>query len=280
MEPRVLAVLGRGVIPFDTPLLRADDLGATRGDGVFETAHVRGGEAWLLDQHLARMRTSADRLHLELPPAAELADLAASAVAAWPRDREGALKLVCTRGPESDPSPTTYVLLVPVRESLVRQRRDGVRVSSASLGVTADVRSSAPWLLGGVKSLSYAVNMAALRWAESQQVDDVILVSTDDQVLEAPTASVVWLAGSTLYTVPDDTGILPGITANYLLEHASELGFDVQRRRVDLDGLLAADGVWLCSSVRGLAQVIELDGKPLSDPGRTTAIRDLLGFGV
>src|SRR5690606_2953038 len=34
---RVVAVLGRGVVPADTPILRADDLGVLRGDGVFET---------------------------------------------------------------------------------------------------------------------------------------------------------------------------------------------------------------------------------------------------
>ena len=50
---RVVAVLGRGVVPADTPILRADDLGALRGDGIFETMHVRGGRPWLLDEHLA-----------------------------------------------------------------------------------------------------------------------------------------------------------------------------------------------------------------------------------
>ena len=53
-----MAVLGRGVVPADTPILRADDLGALRGDGIFETMHVRRGHAWLLDEHLARMARS------------------------------------------------------------------------------------------------------------------------------------------------------------------------------------------------------------------------------
>src|SRR5436190_348674 len=49
---RVVAVAGRGVISAATPLLRADDLGVLRGDGIFETAHVRDGRPWLLDEHL------------------------------------------------------------------------------------------------------------------------------------------------------------------------------------------------------------------------------------
>ena len=54
-DQRVVALLGVGVVPADTPILRADDLGALRGDGIFETMHVRDGRAWLLDEHLDRM---------------------------------------------------------------------------------------------------------------------------------------------------------------------------------------------------------------------------------
>ena len=143
MDPRVLAVLGRGVVPLDTPLLRADDLGVTRGDGVFETMNVREGRAWLLEAHLRRMAASAERADLDLPPAAALTDLVDAALGAWPPDREGAVKLVCTRGPEeTDGPPTVYALVFPISLASLRQRRQGIRVASASLGFAADgVRS-------------------------------------------------------------------------------------------------------------------------------------------
>jgi len=280
MDPRVLAVLGRGVVPVDTPLLRADDLGATRGDGAFETMNVRQGRAWLLEAHLARMETSAARLDLELPPVGALADLVESALAAWPADREGGVKLVCTRGPEEGGPPTVFALVFPIGLGALAQRRQGVRVASAPVGFAADARAAAPWLLGGVKSLSYAVNMAALRWAAAQGLDDVVFLASGGQVLEGPTSTVVWAADSTLCTVPDDTGILPGITTRYLFDHADELGLATSRRTATLDDLLAADGVWLCSSVRGITQVTELDGKPLPDGGLTPALRDVLGYPV
>ena len=98
----MLAVLGPDLVstlvPVDTPILRADDLGAVRGDGVFETVHVRGGEAWQLDAHLDRMARSAARLELALPPRPALVSLAGVACAAWGVAAEGALRLVCTRG--------------------------------------------------------------------------------------------------------------------------------------------------------------------------------------
>src|SRR5438874_290621 len=95
MENRVLAVLGRGLVPLSTPVLRADDLGVTRGDGVFETMHVRAGRPWLLDQHMERMARSAAAIELALPGAAELAGLLDTALAGWPATVEAGVKLVC-----------------------------------------------------------------------------------------------------------------------------------------------------------------------------------------
>src|SRR6185503_8679888 len=99
-DERVVAVLGRGVLPADTPVLRADDLGALRGDGIFETMHVRAGRAWIVDEHLSRMARSAALMDLALPAPEALVDLVQSAVERWPATVEGALRLVCTRGPE------------------------------------------------------------------------------------------------------------------------------------------------------------------------------------
>jgi 4-amino-4-deoxychorismate lyase len=276
---RVVAVLGRGVVPTDTPILRADDLGALRGDGIFETMHVRGGRPWLLDEHLARIRRSADRLALTLPTDTALADLVGLALAAWDPGAEGALRLVCTRGAEGGGPVTVFATIAPVGPGQLRGRREGVAVVTASLGVPATARPAAPWLLGGAKTLSYAVNMASLRWAEEHGADDVLWVSTDGYALEAPTATLVWLDGGTLWTVPPErTGILPGTTARWLLDHAPTLGFEAGERLVRPEELVAAQGVWLVSSVRGAAEVRTLDGVARKPADDTARLLDLMGF--
>lgn len=275
-----MAVLGRGVVPADTPILRADDLGVLRGDGVFETMHVRDGKPWLFDEHLARMVGSARRMDLPLPPRDAMLELAAQTCAAWEPGAEAALRLVCTRGPESGGPVTCYAIISPVGPVTLRARREGIRVATATLGFAADQRSQAPWLLGGVKSLSYAVNMASQRWAASQGREDVLWLSSDGYALEAPTSTLVWLSGTELCTVPTTTGVLPGTTAGYLLDHADELGWRAGTRMVRPEELVAAGGVWLTSSVRGLVPVRELDGTELAWSRHTDAVRELLGFPV
>jgi 4-amino-4-deoxychorismate lyase len=277
----VVAVLGVGVVPADTPILRADDLGALRGDGIFETMHVRSGQAAMADEHLDRLTGSAARLELSLPARDDLVELIRSAAAAWPAGEEGMLRLVLTRGPEipSGP-PTVFATVTAVPESMRRARRDGVALLSASLGLPADLRRSAPWLLGGVKTLSYAVNMASLRWAQAAGADDVLWVSSDGYALEAPTSTLVWLDGATVCTVPvDATGILAGTTAAWLLTHAAELGWTADERMTTPAALASADGAWLTSSVRGAAPIRTVDGAPIPQaPAATAAISQLLGF--
>jgi 4-amino-4-deoxychorismate lyase len=276
---RVVAVLGRGLVPAQTPILRADDLGALRGDGIFETMRVRDGRPWLLAEHLARLATSAARLDLPVPPAETLAGLVDTACAAWSSANEGVLRLVCTRGPEEGGEVTAYATIAHVGAAILRARVEGVRVLTATLAMPATARPDAPWLLGGAKTLSYAVNMASLRWAAAQGADDVLWTSTEGYALEAPTATLVWLDGSVLCTVPPArTGVLPGTTARHLFDRAGELALTAQERMVRPAELSTMDGVWLASSVRGLAEVRAIDGAPLPASAQTAPMRKLLGF--
>ncbi|MFU8853105.1 aminotransferase class IV [Micromonospora sp. SL1-18] len=279
MEASRVAVLGRGVVPAEEAVLRGDDRGVLHGDGLFETMHLRDGQPWLRDAHLARLRSGAAAIALDLPPTGALVRLIDEIRAGWPAEVEGALRLVCTRGPEGGGPPTVYAALAEVPATAKRARRAGLAVATLPLGVAARSRPELDWLPAGIKSTSYAVSTAARRWAARAGFDDVLWVSNDGYVLEGPSANVVWQVGTTLCTVPAAaTGVLPGVTARWLLEHAIELGFDAEERLSTPAELKGADGVWLTSSLRGLAEVRSLDGTPLRRSPQTPALRSLLAF--
>jgi 4-amino-4-deoxychorismate lyase len=275
-----VAVLGSGVVPTETPILRGDDLGVVRGDGIFETLHVRHGEPWLLAEHLARMARSAAAMELALPPEPALQELVGQVLGPWPAATEGALRIVCTRGREGGGGVSVFASVAAVPETHRLARRDGVSAATATLGLPARLRPETPWLLGGAKTLSYAVNMASLRWAQSRGAGDVLWVSSDGYALEAPTSNLVWRDGETLRTVPpNETGILPGITAAHLLANAGQLGLGAAEGLITPAGLAHTGGAWLTGSVRGVAAIRMLDGTALPyDPGLTARIRTLLGF--
>jgi 4-amino-4-deoxychorismate lyase len=269
----LVGVLGAGLVEPTAPLLRADDLGVVRGDGCFETVRIRpDGGAEDLDLHLDRLARSEAALDLPATGRAAWQELVGVLLAAWSGPAEGVLRLIVTRGLSEGGAPTAYALLVPIGERQLAERREGVSAITLSRGMTADATVEAPWLLGGVKAISYAVNMAALRYARAFGADDVIFTSTDGQVLEAPTATVVWLAGGVLRTPPPGPlGILDGVTVRHLFRAAAATGFGTEVQRGTVADLHAADGVWLLSSVRIAAAVVALDGKPLATDRETTA---------
>ncbi|MGN9802008.1 aminotransferase class IV [Micromonospora sp. L32] len=281
MEATRVAVLGRGVVPGGEPVLRGDDLGVLHGDGLFETMHLRGGRPWLRAAHLARLRAGAAAVELPLPAEDALVELLESVAAGWPAEVEGALRLVCTRGPEGGGPSTVYATLGEVPPSARRARRDGVGVATLPLGVAAAARPELGWLPTGVKSTSYGVSGAARRWAARNGMDDVLWTATDGYVLEGPSANVVWLESGTLCTVPAAaTGILPGTTCAWLLAHAGELGFAAAERMATPRRLVEADGVWFTSSVRGLAEFRSLDATRLPRSPHTPALQALLAHPV
>ena len=263
-------------VPADEPVVTAFDQGLGRGDGVFESVAVLGGGTPYLQPHLARMAGSAALLELADPGAAVWHALVDAVLADWPADVEGVCRLFLTRGLGEGLPPTALALLSPVPAEVVRQRTEGVSVVSLGLGVAADFRARAPWLLGGAKTLSYAVNMAALRHAHSVGADDVVFTSADGQLLEGPTSTVVWAAGGTLHTPPLETGILPGTTVARLFDRADDDGWPTASIPGTVADLHAADAVWLLSGVRLAAVVHTLDGVPRGDGGLTERIRALL----
>jgi 4-amino-4-deoxychorismate lyase len=280
----VLAILGVGVVAPDTPVLRADDAGLTRGDGCFEGCRLvtSADGTSAVDKfgaHLARLARSAAALGIEFDDVA-WRGLVAQAVDAWPEPGEAAMKLMLTRGQPDAAGPTGVVTISPLPEDYLRQRRDGIRVVTLTRGTTSDAFADAPWLLGGVKTLSYAVNMAALREAEHRGADELIFVSADGWVLESAVSTVVWSVGRTLYTTPlGPSGILGGTTQQLLFERAPAAGWQTAVTKARVDDLHAADAVWLIGSVRGPVDVIELDGRAHERALDTLAeVRRLCGF--
>jgi 4-amino-4-deoxychorismate lyase len=254
----------------------AFDQGLARGDGVFESVDVIGGGAPHLDAHLARLARSAALLGLADPGEPVWRELVDALVEKWPDDVEGACRLYLTRGLGEGLAPTVLAVLSPVSAEVLRQRAEGIAVVSLGLGVPADFRAGAPWLLGGAKTLSYAVNMAALRHAHARGADDVVFTSLEGALLEGPTSTVVWAAGGVLRTPPLDTGILAGTTMARLFARASQDGWPTEVVAGTVADLHAADAVWLVSGIRGAATVHTLDGVRRGDGGLSARVRELL----
>lgn len=257
------------------PHVLVTDLGVNRGDGIFEGVGAVGRRLHSLDAHLRRFARSAELL--ELPP--PNLDAYAAAVhrcvdrlAERHPDRQLTVKFLYTRGQEvgeAPPRPVGWAMAFPTQDFTAE--RAGIDVVSLSRGVRADIGATAPWLLPGAKTLSYAVNRAALREAHRRGADDVLFVSTDGYALEGPTSSLIARVGGAWVTPSPDQGVLPGTTQADLFAWAAARGVRTEGRPVPLADLDAADALWLVSSVRLCAPVRSLDGRAVPVAAALTA---------
>lgn len=271
----VIVTLDGEIHPAGTPLLHADDLAVLRGDGVFETLLVRAGAAGLVESHLQRLTQSAKALELPAPdlPAWRAAIGVATRQWAAHTADEGAMRLIYSRGREGGSAPTAYVMVTAVPDRVTAVRRDGLAAVTLDRGLPAGGIDAMPWLLAGAKTLSYAVNMAALRHAARHGAGDVVFVSSDGYVLEGPRSTVVIAVeperpggNPCLLTPPPWYPILRGTTQQALFEVARAEGYDCDYRSLRVADLHAAQGVWLVSSMTLAARVHTLDGRRLVRP--------------
>jgi branched-chain amino acid aminotransferase len=248
------------LVPEDRAVLRADDHGLVVGDGVFETCKVIDGAVFALSRHLRRLRTSASGLSLQYDEEAVRTGVAAVTAGLTGLNR---LRITVTGGPapygsgRGDAAPSILIAT------------SGLHCWDA----TAQV-ATVPWTrnecaaTAGMKTTSYADNVVALARAVEQGASEAIFANTRGELCEGTGSNVFVAVGGRLMTPPLDSGCLPGITRELVLEW---LG-DVVEEPLPLDALAGADEAFLTSSTRDVQPIRTVDGRALpSAPGPLTS---------
>ena len=255
--------------------LPVTDLSAHRGDGIFETVLVsvgaHGATVVSRERHFTRFRASASALDLPEPDQGlwdrVIDSLIAEVAAADPENVEFGIRYALSRG-EQDANGAFrgrgWAFPVPVDDHIHTARKQGVTAVSLDRGFDAYIGSKAPWLLIGAKTLSYAVNQAAGRYAAANNADEALFVSHDGIVLEGPTANLIIRRGDRLLTPNPEAGLLSGTTQRLIFDHAEELGLQAEYADLRLEDVKEADGAWFVSSMRTAVALHELDGNAIS----------------
>lgn len=232
------AMVNGRILPLRDARIPADDPGFTLGWTVFETMLVREGAVPRLAEHLARLAASAEQTGIPLPEVApEVVTLARKASV------PSRLRVTLSG------SGLRVLTLEPVSKDRWGQ---GVRCARGP-SVTS------PLLSGAVKHGSRAAWVAGVKRAG---VDDLLLVDSDGRFTEATSAGIVAIVDGALYTAPFDGRILESTTVSALLDVAEAQGVPIERRGADAEG--PWDGLYIASATRGLAPVLELDGRALA----------------
>ena len=237
--------------PLDEAVVPVSDLGFQRGWTVFETMELRAGQD--PSPHLERLRRSCEVGRVQgFEPQRIRAEVA---------------QLL-----------ERFACRAYVRVTLTAS---GLRVITATPASTARWHASVrcargvhvddPFLPGFVK---HGSRMGWELEVDRVGTDDVLRVR-DGHFTEGTRSGILAVVDGVVMAHPDDGTILPSTTVSRLLGHADALGIPVRREGPPSAG--PWDGLYIASSTRSLAPVVELDGVSLPgwDPvGRTLADAD------
>jgi branched-chain amino acid aminotransferase len=273
------------LLPAEGPHLSVFDRGFQLGDGIFETLRVRSGHPTELDEHLVRLRRSADGLGIPLPAGLD-ASIGAAIVAVLAAEGldgpagDASVRITVSRGafhgrgllpPDEAVAATIAVQAWPVLPPPADHLERGLHV------VVSAVRRDPTNPLVSLKTTSRADSVYARVEARRVGADDALFITTDGRLSEGTTANIFLLRRSSdgveeLATPGLDCAILPGTTRSWLLGWSGRVGLRALEGHLSPADLAAADEAFLCSSVAGVLPVTRFAGQPIGSglPGPWT----------
>jgi branched-chain amino acid aminotransferase len=131
--------------------------------------------------------------------------------------------------------------------------------SSVRLGLKPHARH-AQNEFSGCKILSWSHNLAWYEEARQRGFDEVVLLNERGEVSECTSANIFAVTGGEVSTPPLDSGCLPGVTRELLLDGVRVPGISVVERTLTPDDLELADQVFITSTTRDLLPVVFIEG--------------------
>jgi branched-chain amino acid aminotransferase len=267
----ILAMIDGQIVPPEHARVSVFDRGFLFGDSVFETIRTYGGVPFALDEHIERLARSAARVYINLPVATETIRAEVLRVVAEAGNDESFIRVMVTRGhgeialpPQVASHPVRVVLVTPLVAPPDEAYSRGVSVLAYRTQRVADSTDAV-----GAKVANYLVSVLAMRDARRVGAVEALIVDGNGCVVEGATSNVFAVIDGQLVTPPEDAGILLGITRATLLDVARSEGMAPVLRPLPLEELMAAEEVFISSSIRELLPVVRIDDSPIGsgEPG-------------
>jgi branched-chain amino acid aminotransferase len=232
------------------------DPAAHVGLSAFETLAIRGGRVLELTEHLERLERSASRIHVPLPPRAELESSAREAATLEPSGC-GWLKILVTRGG---------------RWVIVTGTMDPAEEGRAIRAVLLPWRRDPADPLAGVKCTSYAQHELGLEEARRRGADEGLWRNSRGHLTEGSSSNLFVVRHRTIRTASLGEGVLAGVVRDLAIRASRELGFDLHEGRVRVERLVRAHEAFVTSSLTGVRPLVALDGRRIGsgEPGKVT----------
>ena len=114
------------------------------------------------------------------------------------------------------------------------------------------------WQRCDIKSTSLLGNVLSMNQAKKNGCSEVIMHKAN-LITEGGASNIFFATDNCIYTPSLANNILPGITRELLIEEIRNLGLNFEEGNYSVEELSNAKSIWLTSSTKGLAQVVEVE---------------------
>ena len=266
-----IVYLNGSLIPRSQASISALDYGFLYGYGLFETMRAYGGRVFRLDNHLRRLARSAEVLGLPIGTL-NLEDAVMDTIQANQLS-EARIRIAISIGEGGmvpDPStcnrPTVLILAGHYQPYPEEVYQKGFRA------VVSSIHRNSGSPLSRLKSANYLESLLARQEARAAGVNEALCLNEKGFLAEASMSNIFLVTNGILRTPGQESGILPGITRETILELASPLGINTLEDNIRLDELSQAEEAFLTNSLIEVMPLTELEGKPIGSgrPGSVT----------
>jgi branched-chain amino acid aminotransferase len=254
------------------------DHGFLYGDGVYETIRSYGSRIFMRDQHLTRLRRSADAIGLTIPISEhrwpDLLHEAMTRNDVGHERTDAYLRITISRGagdigldPALCPTPTVVIMTKPLHPPSLEQYRGGVTL------IVAKTRRNLPSALSPqIKATNFLNNILAKREAIAAGAFDSILLNWESHLTECTVSNLFFFRAGRLYTPALACGLLDGITRDIVLSLARESKIPVDEGYFGVEAIHKADECFLTNTSMEVMPVTMVDGHPVGKgtPGLLT----------
>lgn len=230
--------------------------GLMNGWGVFSTLRIAKGVLFAFERHWARMQHDAKRMHVPFPENIEYLRSRLLKLIDANNAQEATLRVVVVRnhgGPFEGPNIEREFDVIAFTTDLADWG------GSVRLAVKEHARH-AQNEFAGAKIMSWAHNLTWYEEAHQRGFDEMLLLNERGEVSECTSANIFIANGDRVLTPPRNSGCLPGVTRELLLQEIHDAGITIQEQTLMPADLEAADEVFITSSTRDLLPVSVIDG--------------------
>ncbi|WP_396588387.1 D-amino acid aminotransferase [Bermanella sp. R86510] len=262
-----IVYLNEQYMPMEDAKISPMDRGFLFGDGIYEVIPSYDGQLVGFGPHIDRMNDGLEMIGVDFK---------------WTHDqwREVCQQLIeqngggnlglylhVSRGTDSKRfhaypegvKPTVYAFAFEIPPANVPDKE---KVKGYRVATTEDLR----WQRCNIKSTALLGNVMHFQHGHGQGYNETILFNADNNMTEGSACNAYIVKNGVVITPPLDHQLLPGITRLMLLDILRKHSdIKVEERNISMDEVFDADEVWLTSSSKEIAPVVEIDGKPVAD---------------